>query len=309
MLRDIQEQAKLGLEDDSDNDFESDEETKAICAMFGVEPTISVSYDDADDRNGDVCDGASIDSIEDDDNDSIVETFPRVLDETNTGVNTDLDKIKNTNRDKINSITDTKVEVLRLRGGGRTKLTSRKQTPKPWPKGKRRPFLVIICARKASPTPPDQVFSDQATSSDYTSSEEESVDKSEIDLSDSSPEDNESIDDGCRKKKQKSDIVACNDGDKKNAANNVPAVVDLTADDDASDVIDLTDDISRQVVDLGCDGDLSNVRDPTVSQQLFDAVRPTPRNVDDIHREPVTGFQFSAKEREEILHHFPGGWV
>ena len=57
MLHKIQEQAKLGLESDSKDDFTSDEETKVICAMFGVDH-IDVDLD-------------NLDSIDDDDEDSI----------------------------------------------------------------------------------------------------------------------------------------------------------------------------------------------------------------------------------------------
>ena len=71
MLYKIQEQAKLGLEDDSNDEFENDGETKAICAMLGVgcididlnglADTVSLGMIDDDDLN----------SINDDDEDSI----------------------------------------------------------------------------------------------------------------------------------------------------------------------------------------------------------------------------------------------
>ena len=86
MLHKIQEQAKLGLESDSEDDFTNDEETKAICAVFGVDH-IDVDFDDLDsidNDNEDSIGGESplmgysllvtdddINSIDNDDEDSI----------------------------------------------------------------------------------------------------------------------------------------------------------------------------------------------------------------------------------------------
>ena len=52
MLHKIQEQATLGLESDSEDDFVNDEETKAICALFDVDHT-DLDFDDLDSINDD----------------------------------------------------------------------------------------------------------------------------------------------------------------------------------------------------------------------------------------------------------------
>ena len=71
MLHEIQEQAKLGLEDDSDDDFASDGETEAICAMFGV-GRVNIDLDGlADNVSSGMIDDDDLDSIDDNDEDSI----------------------------------------------------------------------------------------------------------------------------------------------------------------------------------------------------------------------------------------------
>ena len=94
MLHKIQEQAKLGLESDSEDDFVNDKETKAICALFDVDH-INVNFDDLDSINDDDEDSIGgesplmgycllvtdndIDSIDDDDEDSIGGISPLAL--------------------------------------------------------------------------------------------------------------------------------------------------------------------------------------------------------------------------------------
>ena len=100
MLHEIREQAKLGWESDSKDNFTSDEETKAICALFGV-GCIDV---DLDGLKGTVNSGMvhddDLDSINDNDEDSIGGESPLMID--NLPLNDDdLDSINDNGEDSI----------------------------------------------------------------------------------------------------------------------------------------------------------------------------------------------------------------
>ena len=112
MLHEIQEEAKLGLESNSEDDIVSDEETKAICALFDVDH-INLDWDNLDLIDNDDeesignLDSDDLDSIDDDNEESIGGESPLkgydllVIDDDIDSIDNNLDLINNDDEESI----------------------------------------------------------------------------------------------------------------------------------------------------------------------------------------------------------------